>query len=55
MYEEHRFSFEGSTSLLATHLVEEHGLSESSVADYRGGLTQGHWSALDDLHIKAHE
>lgn len=53
--EAHRFSYEGSTSMLARHLVETHGLEQEAVQDYDGGLTQGHWIALDDLHVDAHK
>lgn len=50
----HRFSYEGATSALARHLVDTHALAEETVQDYDGGLTQGHWIALDDLHVAAH-
>lgn len=52
--EMHRFSFEGSTSQLATHLVRDHGLTIDNVREWSGGLTQGDWTALDVLHRDAH-
>jgi hypothetical protein len=53
--EQHRFSFEASNRQLADHLVAEHGLTLNTVARWRDGLTQGDWTALDDLHRAAHE
>lgn len=53
--EQHRFSFEGSTSQLADHLVAEHGLALGTVKRWRDGLTEGDWTALDDIHRAAHE
>ena len=52
--EAHRFSFEGSTTLLARHLVDEHDVLLGAVEPYAGGLSQGAWIALDDLHKGAH-
>jgi len=53
--EAHRFSFEGGTSLLARHLVDEHDVLPGTVEPYAGGLSQGAWIALDDLHRAAHQ
>lgn len=53
--EQHRFTFEGSTTLLARHLVDEHDALPGAVEPYAGGLSQGAWVALDDLHRAAHE
>lgn len=52
--EAHRFSFEGSTTLLADHLTGEHGLPPNAVNRWRGGLSQGDWVALGQLHHAAH-
>lgn len=52
--EAHRFTFEGSTTLLARHLVDEHDALPGAVEPYAGGLSQGAWVALDDLHCAAH-
>lgn len=52
--EEHRFSFEGAISQLATHLVVEHAVSTSLVQPHAHSLTEGGWTALDDLHRSAH-
>lgn len=52
--ERHRFSFEGATSLLARHLIDEHGAAPLSVSPWCTGLSQGDWVALDDLHQEAH-
>lgn len=52
--ERHRFSYEGSTTLLARHLIEDHGVPESALAQWSGGLTQGDWIALDNVHHSAH-
>lgn len=53
--EAHRFTFEGSTGLLARHLIHDHGVPPRSVVHWSGGLTRGDWVTLDDLHRKAHE
>lgn len=53
--EEHRFSFEGSTGQLAKHLIREHHLPPSNVQEWAGGLTQGDWTSLDELHRDAHK
>lgn len=53
--ERHRFSFEGATSLLAAHLIDDHGASPLSVSPWCTGVSQGDWVALDDLHKAAHE
>lgn len=53
--EQHRFTFEGATGLLAAHLIDEHGVPAKDVARWHTGMTQGHWVALDDLHKQAHE
>lgn len=53
--EQHRFSFEGSTTQLADHLVTEHGLYRATVLRWRDGLTSGDWVALDNIHRAAHE
>lgn len=53
--EQHRFTFEGATGLLAAHLIDEHGVPAKDVARWHNGMTQGHWVALDDLHKQAHE
>lgn len=52
--EQHRFSFEGSTTQLASHLVRDHGLAIDNVQEWSGGLTQGDWNILDVLHRDAH-
>lgn len=52
--EAHRFSFEGSTSQLAQHLVEAHDVLPGAVEPYAGGLSQGAWVTLDDMHGEAH-
>lgn len=52
--EAHRFTFEGSTGLLARHLIHDHGVPPRSVVHWSGGLTQGDWTALDELHRDAH-
>jgi hypothetical protein len=52
--EAHRFSFEGSTSDLARHLVKDHHAGLGLVEPHAGGFTQGDWTALDDLHRNAH-
>lgn len=52
--EAHRFSFEGSTTQLADHLVTEHGVPKEAVRQWRGGLTEGDWTALDTVHRAAH-
>lgn len=53
--EQHRFQFEGSVSSLADHLVGQHSVAEPVVSKYAGGITQGHWVALDSLHKAVHE
>lgn len=53
--EAHRFTFEGSTTLLARHLVDAHDALFGAVEPYAGGLSQGAWVALDNLHRAAHE
>lgn len=53
--ERHRFSFEGATSLLARHLIDDHGAAPLSVSPWCTGLSQGDWAALDNLHQRAHE
>lgn len=52
--ETHRFSFEGSTSQLAKHLVRDHSLAIDNVREWSDGLTQGDWTSLDVLHREAH-
>jgi hypothetical protein len=52
--EAHRFSFEGSTTQLAEHLIDGHGVGSDVAQPWRGGLTQGDWNALDVLHKNAH-
>lgn len=52
--EEHRFSFEGATSLMARHLVDDHGVPATTISRWANGLDQGSWVALDDLHKEAH-
>jgi hypothetical protein len=53
--EAHRFSFEGSTTKLASHLVHSHGLAPSNVVRWANGLSQGDWIALDDMHSSEHK
>lgn len=52
--EEHRFSFEGATSMMARHLVDDHGVPATTISRWANGLDQGSWVALDDLHKEAH-
>jgi hypothetical protein len=52
--EQHRFSYEGSTGQLAQHLVDDHGVPETTVSRWSNGLDQGSWSALDGLHREEH-
>lgn len=52
--EAHRFSFEGSTSLLARHLIHDHGVPPGQVVQWSGGLTKGDWTAFDDMHRVKH-
>ena len=51
----HRFTFEGATGLLARHLVEVHGVDESKVSEWDGGMSQGDWIALDNIHQQVHK
>lgn len=53
--EAHRFTFEGSTTLLARHLVDEHDVLPGTVEPFASGVSQGAWVALDNLHREAHE
>lgn len=52
--ETHRFTFEGSTTLLAHHLRDDHGVDPDEVREWDGGLTQGDWNLLDVMHREAH-
>lgn len=52
--EVHRFSFKGSTMLLARHLVDHHDILPGAVEPWSSGLSQAAWAALDDLHRTAH-
>lgn len=52
--EEHRFSFEGATSMMARHLIDDHGVPATTISRWANGLDQGSWIALDDLHKEAH-
>jgi N-formylglutamate amidohydrolase len=49
----HDGSFEGSTTLYAEHLVNDHGFTEAQVAPFKGGAMQGDWNTLDRLHRAA--
>ncbi len=53
--EAHRLSFEGSTSQLAQHLIDNHNVPAGALAQWRNGLTQGDWTSLDIIHRAAHE
>lgn len=49
----HDGSFEGSTTLYAEHLVNDHGYTAAQVAPFKGGVSQGDWISLDHLHRTA--
>lgn len=53
--ERHRFTFEGATSLLARHLIDDHGVKPLDVSPMCTGVSQGDWVALDNIHKAAHE
>lgn len=53
--ERHRFSYEGACTLLAAHLIDDHGVPELATSPWCTGVSQGDWSALDALHVKAHQ
>lgn len=53
--EAHRFSFEGSTTLLARHLVNDHRAPRNTVRQWENGLSRGDWTSLDTIHRAAHE
>lgn len=42
--------YEGSLDLYCRHLEVVHGCRPELLDGLRGGLSQGHWSAVDDLH-----
>jgi hypothetical protein len=44
--------YEGSTTLYAKHLVEDHGVPYKYVEKYDGGMDQSSWSALNTIHRK---
>lgn len=45
--------YEGSTSLFAKHLVEDHGYKAEDVDDHGRGITQSDWIALSVMHKRA--
>lgn len=48
----HDEKYEGSTSLYAQHLMEDHGVPRKYVAAFDGASDQSSWSALDTIHRK---
>lgn len=42
--------YEGSTSLYCRHLERVHGVPSRFLSPFKGGVTQGTWILIDELH-----